>query len=299
MTAPRQVLPGTTLLVTRRCSEQRFFLRPSELTNSIFLYVLAVAAQRHGILVHAFCALSNHYHLLVTDPRAELPAFVQYLDSLVARATNACIGHWEGFWSSEASYSAVTHATADDVIRKAAYILANPVAAGLVQSGDEWPGLRTAPELLGGATLTARRPKKFFRANGDMPESAELVLTVPPGFASAEDFRAQVEKAVRALEAQHRREFQAEQRGFLGRARVLAQKPFARPAPGEPRRKLSPRVAGRDKCKRIETVTRLLGFLKAYREARAARRAGIQDVVFPAGTYLLRVEHGVRCAAFA
>jgi hypothetical protein len=39
-------VPGTTYLVTRRCSERRFFLRPSAVTNAIFLYALAVVAQR-------------------------------------------------------------------------------------------------------------------------------------------------------------------------------------------------------------------------------------------------------------
>jgi len=49
MTAPRQVLPGTTSLITRRCSERRFFLRPTAVTNEIFLYVLAVAAKRYNV----------------------------------------------------------------------------------------------------------------------------------------------------------------------------------------------------------------------------------------------------------
>jgi len=297
MTAPRQVLPGTTYLVTRRCSERRFFLRPSPLTNGIFLYVLAVAARRHGVLVHAFCVLSNHYHLLVTDPDARLPEFMQYLDSLVARATNASLGRWEGFWSSEASYSAVSHASTDDVVNKAAYVLVNPVSAGLVQHGREWPGLWSAPEQLGAATLIAPRPKTFFRANWEMPDSAELVLSVPPGFRSAQEYQERVSVAVRDLEEERRREFHSEQRGFLGRTRVLAQKPFARPAPGEPRRTLSPRVAARDKWKRIEALSRLVGFLRAYRDALAAMRRGVRDVVFPAGTYLLRIEHGVRCVA--
>lgn len=57
MTAPRQVLPGTTYLVTRRCAQRQFFLRPSKTTNDSFLYLLAVAAQRFEIQVHAFCVL--------------------------------------------------------------------------------------------------------------------------------------------------------------------------------------------------------------------------------------------------
>jgi putative transposase len=297
VTAPRQILPGTTYLVTRRCSERRFFLRPSPITNGIFLYVLAIAARLHRVDVHAFCVLSNHYHLLVTDTDARLPAFMQYLDSLVARATNASLGRWEGFWSPETSYSAVSHGTTEDIVRKAAYVLANPVSAGLVRTGREWPGLWTAPEQLGIATFTAPRPKVFFSPSGDMPDSAELVLTTPPGFSSAQEFQALVAPALRELEEERRREFHRTQRAFLGRARALAQKPFARPAPGEPRRQLSPRVAARDKWKRIEALSRLGDFLRAYRRAWRARRSGDHDFLFPAGTYQLRIEHAVRCAA--
>ena len=107
MTAPRRVLPGQTYLVTRRCSERRFFLRPSAVTNEIFLYALAVAASRHRIEIHAFCVLSNHVHLLLTDPEARLPRFMQYLDSLVARAVNASIGRFEGFWAKDGSLSLI------------------------------------------------------------------------------------------------------------------------------------------------------------------------------------------------
>jgi putative transposase len=296
MTAPRRVLPGTTYLVTRRCSERRFFLRPSRLTNEIFLYVLAVAASRYCIAVHAFCVMSNHYHLLVTDGRGRLPEFMQYLDMLVARATNASLGRWEGFWDSSRSYSAVAHDSPEDVVSKTAYVLANPVGAGLVRTACEWPGLWTGPDQVGAARFVAERPKVFFREDGDMPKSAELVLTLPCEFASVREYQALVAAAADALEAQSRREIASERRGFLGRARVLAQKPFARPAPGEPRRGLNPRVASSDKWKRIEALARLTGFVRAYREARTAFCSGVRDAVFPAGTYLLRIEHGVRCA---
>lgn len=296
MTAPRRVLANATSLVTRRCSERRFFLRPGPMTNAIFQYVLALAAMRYGVLVHAYCVLSNHYHLLVTDPHAQLPAFAQYLDSLVARAVNASIGHFEGFWASGTSYSAVEPATGDDVLAKAVYVLANPVAAGLVQSGAEWPGLWSSPELVGAAPIVARRPKTFFREDGYLPATVELALTPPPGFA-AEAFRDELSRALTSRERQLRRDFAAEGRSFLGVAKVLAQKVWARPAPGEPRFKLSPRIAARDKWKRIEAIGLLREFLAEYRKAWTALRGGVADVVFPAGTYRLRVLHGVACAA--
>jgi REP element-mobilizing transposase RayT len=293
MTLPRQVLPGTTYLVTRRCSERRFFLKPTQTTTEIFLYVLAVAAKRHDILVHAACALSNHCHLVVTDTKGELPKFMQYLDSLVARAVNASIGRFEGFWASDGSYSAVEPLDPSDVVGKLAYVLGNPVAAGLVRRGSQWPGLWTAPEQIGAGSITARKPKVFFNPNSYMPATVELELTIPPHFASAAEFRAAVTTELRAIEEKH------QGRRFLGVARVLAQSPFARPRSGEPRFELNPRIAARDKWRRIEGLQRLTAFVEEYRRAWAALRAGAASVIFPAGTYLLRVLHGVQCAGAA
>ncbi len=293
MTAPRQVLRGATYLVSRRCSERRFLLKPSRLTNDVFLYLLAAASARFEIVVHAYCVMSNHFHLVVTDPHARLPAFHQFLDALVARALNASWGRWDAFWDPN-SYSAVRLAAPADIVDKTAYVLANPVAARLVRRARAWPGLWSAPELIGGMPIEVRRPKHFFDPNGVLPEKLTLQLTAPPAFASADDFRARVEVALAEREERAVREAGA--RGFLGAARVLAQSPTGAPRGGEPRRDLNPRIAARDKWKRIEVLGRLAEFLQAYRAAWAARRAGCTDVMFPCGTYLLRVAHGVRCA---
>jgi putative transposase len=289
MTAPRQILPGTTYLVTRRCAQRQFLLKPSAAVNEVFLYVLAVAAERFRIQVHAFCVLSNHYHLVVTDPHARLPAFHQFLDALVARALNAYLGRWEAFWAPN-SYSAVTLVSPGDVLDKAAYVLANPVAAGLVRSGRLWPGLWSPPEWIGGPAIEVRRPKHFFDPNGSLAETARLQLTPPADF-SADEFRDRLSAALAERDA-------AAPGPFLGASRVLAQKPTGRPAQAEPRMTLNPRVAARDKWKRIEAIGRLVEFLRSYRSAWAARRSGERDVIFPFGTYQLRVVHAVPCVGF-
>ena len=258
------------------------------------MYLLAVAARRFEVQIHAFCVLSNHFHLVLTDPHARLPAFHQFLDALVARAMNASLGRWEAFWAPN-SYSAVKLVTPADVLDKAAYVLANPVAAGLVRSGRLWPGLWSPPERIGGAALEVRRPKHFFDPNGSLPETATLELSPPAGFASPHEFREELITALSDLEAQAARDARG---GFLGAARVLAQRPTGRPAPGEPRRGLNPRVAARDKWKRVEALGRLVDFLRSYRAAWVERRAGKSGVTFPCGTYLLRVLHGVPCGAF-
>lgn len=295
MTAPRQVLPNVTYLVTRRCAQRQHLLKPSRVVTDVFRYVLALAAKRHGIKLHVACVLSNHYHLVVTDPRARLPAFLQLLDGLVARAINAYLGRWETFWAPS-SYSAVALATPRDVVDKAAYALANPVAAGLVRAGRQWPGLWSAPEEVGAGARQVRRPAHFFSADGGLPDTIGLQFVAPPGFASAADFREQLCTALEEKEAAARRERERAGLGFLGVLKVLAQQPTSRPVGGEPRRRLKPRVAARDKWKRIELLGRLVTFLAEYRRALGAWRAGDRAVVFPAGTYLMRVAHGAACA---
>jgi hypothetical protein len=54
MTLPRQVVPGRDYMITRRCSERRFFPRPDEETNNAFIYCLALAARRAKVEV-TFC----------------------------------------------------------------------------------------------------------------------------------------------------------------------------------------------------------------------------------------------------
>jgi REP element-mobilizing transposase RayT len=296
MTSPRQVLPGATYLITRRCLQRAFLLRPSRLTNATVGYLLAVASERYGIRLHAFCVLSNHLHLVLTDPKAQLPAFHQYLDSLIARAVNASLGRWETFWAPH-SYSAVLLATPSDVVVKAAYVLANPVAAGLVESGSRWPGLWSDPGRIGSQPWVLERPRQFFRQAGCMPATAELRLVAPEGFADAAAFRAALGAELSCQEGRARSEVRAQGRRFLGAARVMSVSPLAAPARAEARRELRPRVAGQDKWRRIEALQRLASFVAAYRSALRAWRRGLDGVVFPAGTYLVRVTHNVPCAS--
>ncbi len=296
MTVPRRVVPGARYLLSRRCSERRFFLRPSKAVNDILRYVLAVAAERYGVVLHAFCVLSNHVHVVLTDVKGNLPAFEQYFHSLVARSINGLHGRWESFWAP-GSYSAVLLLTPQDVLAKCAYTLANPVCAGLVRHAHDWPGLWSAPEQIGAGPVRVKRPDGFFRVGGPMPETASFELVCPPEFESVEAFRRELTVAVRALEDQAAHDLASSGRTFLGARRVLAQRPGDRPAPGEPRRELNPRIAGRDKWKRIEAISRLKSFLADYRAAWLAFSRGLRNIVFPHGTYWMRIAYGVPCAS--
>jgi hypothetical protein len=210
---------------------------------------------------------------------------------------NCSLGRWESFWDPD-SYSAVRLETPEAILEKIVYTLANPVAAGLVAHGREWPGLWSNLDLTGTA-IEAKRPEIFFRKKGSMPASATLRLSPPPAFSKDGGYVERVRSRLAEAEATAAAALRKARRFFLGVKAVLKQKPFSRPAPGEPRRELSPRVACPAKFKRIEALQRLKEFDRAYQAALASWRAGTRDVVFPRGTWQMRVLHGVPCAASA
>lgn len=296
MTVPRQILPGTTIMLSRRCSERRFFLKPSRRSREIFLYALALYARRYRIAVHGFCVLSNHLHLVITDVCGNLPDFARDFHALVARATNCAIGRVESFWDRD-SYSAVRLETPDDALRKLVYVLANPVAAGLVRRATDWPGVWSAPHLIGSGPTTIQRPKGFFDDDGNLPEAVELRIVPPPGFEDAPAFIDLLRDELAAAERSAVARVEAEGRSFLGLAGILSQDTESRPASFEPLGQLNPRVACRAKWKRIEALQRMKEFVSAYKEALAAWRSGMREVLFPEGAWHMRVMHSARCAA--
>lgn len=296
MSAPRQIPPGTIYLLTRRCVQRQFFLRPSPQVNQIFRFCLAHAAQRFRIRIHNFCVLGNHFHIVATDDHGTLPQFMHWLDEYVAKCCNLHLGRWETFWAP-GSYSAVRLLDLDDIVARMVYVYTNPVDAGLVATAREWPGARSLPQDIAAPAQETERPQGFFRKKGPVPERALLHFSVPDALEEATDNPVELlERAVhdREQEIQHR--FLAEGRRFLGRRRVLAQSPFGQPKSVAPRRNLSPRIAARDKWRRIETLRRLKEFLDDYRRARHRYQEGDRSVLFPWGTYWMRVRLGVMCA---
>jgi REP element-mobilizing transposase RayT len=294
---PRQVLPGTSYLITRRCVQRQFWLRPSPHTNQIVMYCVAVAAARYEMQVHAMCVMSNHWHAVVTDPKARLPAFLQWVHEYVAKCINASYRRSENMWATEPP-SAVRLEGNEDVLDKVAYCLANPVSAGLVAYGHEWPGVRTSPREVAGSERVIARPTGFFRKNGTMPESAVLRIVRPGIYGELSDgeLADRVEALVSKREAAVRKEHRRQRRGFLGAQAVLQQRPDDSAVTPEQQGELSPRVAAKNKWLRMEALQRLKSFVDGYAEALRAWRAGIRDVVFPAGTYAMRVRHCVACA---
>ncbi len=285
---PRQIVPGRTYMVTRRCTQRQFLLRPDPDTNNAFVYCLAFAAKRTHMKVVAFLAHSNHHHTIVVDPDGRMPEFLETFHKLLAKHQNALRGRWENLWATEAT-SIVELADADAVLAKVTYALTNPVKDQLVERADQWPGASSLRANMDDRFLHAARPKKFFSNDGDMPETVVLSCVRPPGFEdlSADRWRALLAERIRALELEALKVRQTRGSRILGRAQVLRQRPTDRPRVPEPRRQLSPRVASLNKWARIEAVQRNKTFVAVYRTARKLWKAG-HEAIFPVGTYWLR-----------
>ncbi len=286
MSLPRQVLPGHFYLITRRCTQRQFLLRPDRETNNAFTYCLAEAAQRCAISVLLPCAMSNHYHAVIYDELGTYPQFIEHFNKMFARSQNALRGRWENFWSSE-QICVVKLVDREAVLDKLVYTATNPVKDHLVDRVHHWPGVNGLHALLKGRPLRAVRPRHFFRANGPMPAEVQLTLAIPPQLGSASELLAELEQRVRAAEAQAAAERQRTGRRVCGRRAVLQQSWRGHPSTREPRRNLRPRTAAGNKWARLEALLRDREFIIAYTQARKTWRKDA-TVKFPPGTYWLR-----------
>lgn len=319
-TPPRQVIPGTTYSIDKRCVAQTFRLVPTKPVLKIVEYCLAKVAADTGVQLHTFTFMSNHFHLLLTDPRGVLPTFIQTLDSLISRNLNALRG-----WSGENFAKGYTRTPILDIetaMEKASYALANPVAANLVTRSRGWKGV-TSARMVFGQRRTIRRPRGSIwrdapENNGERkrkrkrrlsrgrkrrggritaPESVELVLEAFPETLTSrspesvmEGIRDRVERRERAAEKLRL------ERGIsvIGMKRVMALDWRDMPRRDEDMFSHVDSVAGRDRDKLAAARHRKREFETEYRMAMDEVKKGGRPV-FPHGTWLMVHRYGYPC----
>ena len=170
------MVEGCTYFVTKKTNDDLCWLKPDPEVNVILLYLLILKSKKYGIRLHEFCFLSNHFHLLVTDPNGQLPAFMREFLGESAKALKIALKTDRRIWSGT-RYSAVEVLDLDAARRKAAYTLLNPTEAGLTLPG-EWAGLTSASFELGDR-IEAVRPEGYFSPRY-RPDSVSLELEPIP-----------------------------------------------------------------------------------------------------------------------
>lgn len=298
MTQPRLVLAGSTVMVTRRTLRRHHLFRPDPAIRQLYLYTLAVCAREFGVRVHAITLMSTHEHLVVTDVRGRLPDFLRRLHRLVSLGTKV-LRKWEGpTWDHERT-SVVRLLTEQAIVEKLAYVMANPVKAGLVHRAKDWPGITVLAQELGRRTFVIKRPEGFFDPdNPKWPTEAALTLMLPPSLEqryTPEAVRESVAAELSRQERLARQEVKARGWRVLGAERVRRLSPYRRATSFAPLRGTNPTFAvGRGQRKVFfQAAAELRAFRAAYRQALEQWRAGLRSVVFPQGTWWMCRAHGV------
>jgi len=129
---------GALYHVTARGNEGRsIFLGNGDDDQAIFLDILARTCERFNWICHAFCLMTNHYHLLVETPDANLSkgmrqlngVYTQHINRTHGRAGHLFQGRFKGILVEKDSY----------LLELARYVVLNPVRANMVRRPRQWP----------------------------------------------------------------------------------------------------------------------------------------------------------------
>ena len=292
-----QVLPvfkNASVLNTRRTLEGVFHLTPSPMVNQIIEFALAYNANKHGIGIYAFCALSNHHHLPAHEPHGNGADFRRDFHSQVTRSLNVYRGTSEAKWTPDQKSPVVLY-DQEALLDKIAYTIANPCRHHLVDTPEKWPGVISLVKDLAGEPKVIKKPKCFYDPNGDVPEEVSLKYVKPPELAhmTIEEYRNEI---ARRVEAKCKAARKARKGRVVGGAAILSQDPTEKAKTEKKKGDLNPRFACSQKELRIALLLWLVEFRLAHRKARLAFEAGDTEVEFPFGTYLHARRYHVKCA---
>lgn len=102
-----------------------------------FGHLLRRTAKRHAWVIHDYCLMSNHFHLLIRTPEPSLARGMQYLNARHVSAFNTTHGR-RGTLVQGRYYSGLVE-TDEHFLQVRGYLALNPVGAGLCREPEDWP----------------------------------------------------------------------------------------------------------------------------------------------------------------
>lgn len=102
----------------------------------VWLAILDTVCSRYNFVVHAFCQMTNHYHLMIETIDGDLAVGMRQLNSAYAQYFNRrhiLVGH-----VFQGRYHAVVVQKERHLLELSRYVVLNPLRAGMVSSLDAW-----------------------------------------------------------------------------------------------------------------------------------------------------------------
>jgi putative transposase len=128
--------PGLTYHVTAR-GVRRTSIYLDDDDRERFLRLLAEVVARYALRCHAYCQMTNHYHLAVTTTDANLSRAVQQLNGDYAQWWNW--RHQRAGHVFQGRFHAQIVQDERYLFNVCRYIVLNPVRSGIVRVPEEWP----------------------------------------------------------------------------------------------------------------------------------------------------------------
>jgi REP element-mobilizing transposase RayT len=157
-------------ITSRGNARQDIFLVDPD--RELFLQTLADTVQRFGWICHAYCLMTNHYHLLVETPEANLSRGMRHLNGVYTQAFNR--RHMRTGHVLQGRFKAIVVERESHLLELARYVVLNPVRARMVRSAKDWPwssyrataGLAESPSFLTTAWILEQFHGDLKRAPG-------------------------------------------------------------------------------------------------------------------------------------
>ena len=102
-----------------------------------FLNLLSGVVERYRWIVHAYCLMRNHYHLLAETPWANLCSGMRQLNGVYAQLFN--LRHGREGHLFQGRYKSFIVEKDSYLLELCRYIVLNPVRAVIVSSPEQWP----------------------------------------------------------------------------------------------------------------------------------------------------------------
>jgi putative transposase len=102
-----------------------------------FLQLLNDVCESYNWVCHSYCLMSNHYHLLIETPDANLSKGMRQLNGVYTQTFNRNHNHVGHLFQGR--FKAILVEKQSYLLELARYIVLNPVRAQMVRSAREWP----------------------------------------------------------------------------------------------------------------------------------------------------------------
>ncbi|MCP4324970.1 MAG: transposase [Alteromonadales bacterium] len=136
MTRPlRLEFSGAFYHVTSR-GDDRKKIYFEEADFELFLTTLSDVCEQYNWIIHAYCLMTNHYHLLIETPDANLSKGMRQLNGVFTQAINRKHGRVGHLFQGR--YKSILVDKDAYLLELCRYIVLNPVRARMVESPEQW-----------------------------------------------------------------------------------------------------------------------------------------------------------------